>query len=199
MDGLWDNFQLLQASIPMLQPPSPCCNTTWSKEAIAAAEMRSPDGPSRSPSTTYAILPIAISFWSLLVYHIVRTRSGIAISTYLATRRLPPQHPLLLVVVILFLSSAAGSFYLLLSASCIIDERVWELYFFFRHWFLMLTNLWLRKVLDVEMRIANISLVTFLAQVSRLFSLLRPPLVKNFPYFHKVSDKRCSFETKSSE
>ena len=28
MDGLWDNFQLLQASIPMLQPPSPCCNTT---------------------------------------------------------------------------------------------------------------------------------------------------------------------------
>ena len=53
MDGLWDNFQLLQASIPMLQPPSPCCNTTQSKEAIAAAaEMRSPDGPSRSPSTT---------------------------------------------------------------------------------------------------------------------------------------------------
>ena len=32
--------------------PLLCCNTTWSKEAIAAAEMRSPDGPSRSPSTT---------------------------------------------------------------------------------------------------------------------------------------------------
>ena len=58
MDGLWDNFQLLQASIPMLQPPSPCCNTTWSKEAIAAAaEMRSPDGPSRSPSTTFVCYP----------------------------------------------------------------------------------------------------------------------------------------------
>ena len=42
---------------------------------------------------SYAILPIAISFWSLLVYHIVRTKSGIAISTYLATRRLPPPTP----------------------------------------------------------------------------------------------------------
>ena len=30
---------------------------------------------------------------STLVYHIVRTTSGIAISTYLATRRLPPPTP----------------------------------------------------------------------------------------------------------
>ena len=86
--------------------PLLCCNTTWSKEAIvAAAEMRSPDGPSRSPST-YAILPIAISFWSLLVYHIVRTTSGIAISTYLVTRRLPPTPPFCLLL--------SSSFFLLL-------------------------------------------------------------------------------------
>lgn len=198
MDGLWDNFQLLQASIPMLQPPSRLQHDVEQKEAIAAAaEMRSPDGPSRSPST-YAILPIAISFWSLLVYHIVRTTSGIAISTYLATQRLPPTPPFACCCHPLFSLVPQGhsTYYWVRRA---LLTSVSGNYAFSPLSLISDATLWLRKVLDVEMRIANISLVTFLAQVSRLFSLLRPPLVKNFPYFHKVSDKRCSFETKSGE
>ena len=118
--------------------PLLCCNTTWSKEAIAAAaEMRSPDGPSRRPSTTTFVCypPHCHFFLKLTSMSYVQFVRGVE-QLHLRTQQrdgFHHQHPLLLVVVILFLSCAAGSFYLLLSASCIIDERVWELYFFSCH------------------------------------------------------------------